>query len=246
MNTGIFEILQLGGHIMWLILLASVIGFAVFVERLIYYHRCSIDVGEFLKGVTSLVRAKKYDEAVDRCDEAYGPAVRVVQAALVKRRLPKSDLKEFVQEIAQLQMPRLESHLGLLATIAYISPLLGLLGTVIGMIKAFMEMNTAMGSAPISDLAGGIWEALITTAGGLAVAIVAYSAFNYLSTRLNRIVSDIERAGIEIVQVLNDPTPLEPGRIPPADEDSGPLPPAGKSKDGNKEDGNKDGGAGKS
>lgn len=210
MNTGIFELLQLGGHIMWLIVLASIIGFAVFVERLIHYHRCSIDIGEFLKGITALVRAGKFDEAIDRCDEAYGPAVRVVQAALMKRSLPKSDLKEFVAEIGQLQMPRLEQNLGLLATIAYLSPLLGLLGTVLGMIKAFMEMNTSMGSAPVSDLAGGIWEALITTAGGLAVAIVAYSAFSYLHFRLNRIVSDIERAAIEIVQVLNEPPAAQP------------------------------------
>jgi len=204
-TSGVFEIIKLGGPIMWAIFACSVVALGVFVERLIYFHRCSMPVEPFLKGIGNLVRQGKYDEALERCDEAYGPSVRVVQAAVMKRTQSKDDLKELTQEVAQLQMPGLEAHLPLLATVAHISPLLGLLGTVVGMISAFMNMNQAMGAAPISDLAGGIWEALITTAGGLCVAIPAYVAYHFLVNRLNWIVTDMERCGIEIVQLLKQP-----------------------------------------
>ena len=202
--SGVIEIIKMGGPIMWFIFIGSVLAVAVFTERLVYYHRCSMRVDEFLKGITGLLNKKRYNEALERCDEAYGPAVRVVQVAILKRHLKKGELKEILQEIGQLEMPRLESHLALLATIGHIAPLLGLLGTVTGMIQVFMEMNQSMGAAPISDLAGGIWEALITTAGGLALAIPSYVGYNFLAARLNAIVSDIERAGIEVLQILYD------------------------------------------
>lgn len=223
-TSGVFEIIKLGGPIMWAIFACSVVALGVFVERLIYFHRCSMPVEPFLKGIGNLVRQGKYDEALERCDEAYGPSVRVVQAAVMKRTQSKDDLKELTQEVAQLQMPGLEAHLPLLATVAHISPLLGLLGTVVGMISAFMNMNQAMGAAPISDLAGGIWEALITTAGGLCVAIPAYVAYHFLVNRLNWIVTDMERCGIEIVQLLKQPVEA-PVPAPVRPEES----PAGKS-----------------
>jgi biopolymer transport protein ExbB len=204
-NSGVFEMVRLGGPLMWAILVASVLAFAIFVERLIYFHRSSMPLEPFLKGITNLLRQNRPEEALERCDEAYGPAVRVVQAAILKRHLPKEDLKELTQEVAQLQMPRLEAHLPALATIAYISPLLGLLGTVLGMIQAFMNMNVALGATPINDLAAGIWEALLTTAGGLSVAIPAYVAYSFLVARLQGIVTDMERAAIEIVQILKTP-----------------------------------------
>ncbi|MDX6766684.1 MAG: MotA/TolQ/ExbB proton channel family protein [Candidatus Methylacidiphilales bacterium] len=201
-TSGVFEIIQLGGPIMWALFACSVVGLGVFVERLIHFHRCSMPVEPFLKGIANLVRQGKHEEALERCDEAYGPAVRVVQAALMKRNLGKDDLKELTREVAQLQVPALEAHLPLLGMVAQISPLLGLLGTVVGMISTFMNMNHSMGAAPISDLAGGIWEALITTAGGLCVAIPAYVAHHYLISRLNTLITDMERSGIEIVQLL--------------------------------------------
>lgn len=187
---------------MWVLLVGSIVAVAVFVERLILFHRSSVNVDRFLKGIANLLRLGRYEEALERCDESYGPAVRVVQTAIIKRKLPKHELREMVQEVAQLQVPRLESNLSLLATVGYIAPLLGLLGTVIGMIKAFQELNNAMGAAPISDLAGGIWEALVTTAFGLVVAIPAYVAYNFLASRLNHLITDMERCGIEIIQIL--------------------------------------------
>jgi biopolymer transport protein ExbB len=216
MTSGLFEVFKLGGPVMWVIFLGSVVAVGVFVERAYFYHRCGIRIDIFLRGVFQLLRQNKFKEALERCDEAYGPAVRVVQSAILKRNLPKHELREIVQEVAQLQMPRLEANLSLLATIGYISPLLGLLGTVTGMINTFRTMNASLGATPISQLAGGIWESLITTAAGLVVAIPCYVAFNYLTARLNAIVTDMERSGIETLQILFDQ--VHPGEVEQGEE----------------------------
>ncbi|MGF1678046.1 MAG: MotA/TolQ/ExbB proton channel family protein [Candidatus Methylacidiphilales bacterium] len=223
MSSGLFEIIQMGGPVMWLIFVGSVLAVGVFLERLIYYHRCSVPIGPFLKGIRMLLRRGDYQEALDQCDAAYGPAIKVVQSAIIKRDLRKNELREVIQEVAQLQIPRMEAHLSILSTVAHVMPLLGLFGTVTGMIEAFMEMTRASGATSLSQLAGGIWEALVTTAGGLGVAIPAYIAHNYLLARVNRLVSDMERAGIEILQMLKDPhssgavpTLLDDDVLPPA------------------------------
>lgn len=210
MKSGLFEIIQMGGPIMWFIFVGSVIAVGVFVERLLFYHRCAVPLLPFLKGIRLLLRKRNFREALERCDDAYGPSIKVIQAAIVKRDLPKSELREVLQEVAQLQMPRIEANLSILSTVAHVMPLLGLFGTVTGMIEAFREMTEVSGAIPIGQLAGGIWEALITTAGGLGVAIPAYVAYNYLNARVTGLISDMERAGIEVIQMLKDPEALQP------------------------------------
>ena len=204
MNPSLFEIIQRGGPVLILLFLCSVIAIGVFAERLIFFRRCYCDLDRFFKGIANLLRQGRYDVAVERCDEAYGPAVRVIQTGIIKRELPRAELREILREAAQLQMPRLESNLLLLSTVASIAPLLGFLGTVIGMLKTFQHMNAGVGTAPLGDLSGGIWEALLAAAAGLAVAVPAYVAYNYLVARLNALVNDLERAGIEIVQLLDE------------------------------------------
>jgi biopolymer transport protein ExbB len=199
-----FSLMQSGGPLMWPILVASVIALAVFLERTIQYRRQTINVGEFLKGVCHLVRRRRFPEALARCEEAHGPVVQVAHAAIRHHRLPRAELKELVQEVAQLQVPRLEQHLGVLATIGHVTPLLGLLGTVTGMIQAFAQVQAKAGTATVADLAGGIWESLVTTGAGLAVGIPAYVAYNFLVTRMGGLLRDMERAGIEIVQALGE------------------------------------------
>lgn len=189
---------------MWAILVCSILAIGIFAERALFYRWNTLAVDPFLAGLRNLIRQGRFEEALERCDDVRGPAVRVIQAAILKRHLPKAEVREIVQEVGQMQVPRLEAHLPLLATVGTIAPLLGLLGTVTGMIKAFKEINEAMGAAPIGDLAGGIWEALTTTAGGLVVAIPAYVAYNFLVSRMNGILTDVERAGIEIVHALYD------------------------------------------
>ena len=203
-TVGLFEIMQKGGPLMWPIVACSVVAIGVFTERMLYYRRCQMHVPEFLLGITNLLRNRNYREALERCEEGFGPVVRVVRQAILARELSSTELREVVREVAQLQLPRLESHLGALATIGLVAPLLGLLGTVTGMIEAFIEITRASGGASVSELALGIWTALITTAAGLMVAIPAYVAYNFLVARMNSIIGDIERSGIEVIHVLTN------------------------------------------
>jgi biopolymer transport protein ExbB len=111
MPSTLFELVRLGGPIMWVILGASIVAVAVFLERVYEYRRMGVPLDPFLDGIQALVKEKRFTEALERCDEAHGPAVRVVQAALLKRDLPLGDLREALQEVAQLQVPRLEKNL---------------------------------------------------------------------------------------------------------------------------------------
>jgi biopolymer transport protein ExbB len=163
-----------------------------------------MNVSEFLAGVLALVRRQSYVEAIERCEEGHGPIVSVVRTAIYKRHLPPAELREVVREIAQLEIPQLEANISLLGTIGYVAPLLGLFGTVLGMIDAFVQINRTNGTASVGDLSQGIYMALITTAAGLGVAIPCYIAHNFLVAQVHAMVADMERAGIETIHTLTD------------------------------------------
>jgi biopolymer transport protein ExbB len=132
----------------------------------------------------------------------------VIHAALIRHDAPRSELKEIVQEAGQLEVPRLERFLGVLATLAFLAPLLGLLGTVSGMIDAFGTLASNGGYATVTELSSGIYKSLLTTAAGLVVATPTFVAYSYLSSRVNAMMHDMERAGIEIVHMLTETTPI--------------------------------------
>lgn len=200
----LFTLMQRGGPLMGVLFICSVVAVGVFFERLFYYKRCRMNVSEFLAGVLALVRRQSYNEAIQRCEEGHGPVVYVVRTAIYKRHLPAAELREIVREIAQLEIPHLEANVSLLATIGYVAPLLGLLGTVTGMIQAFVQINRTSGTASVGDLSQGIYTALITTAAGLVVAIPCYLAHNFLVAQVHGLVADMERAGIETIHTLTD------------------------------------------
>jgi biopolymer transport protein ExbB len=127
-----------------------------------------------------------------------------VHAAIIRHDLPRTELREIVQEAGQLEVPKLERFLGVLATIAFLTPLLGLLGTVAGMIDAFGTIASNGGYATVTELSAGVYKSLLSTAGGLVVATPAFVAYSYLSSRVNTIMHEMERAGIEIVHILSD------------------------------------------
>jgi biopolymer transport protein ExbB len=151
-----FRLVQGGGWLMVLLFVCSIVAVGVFIERMLYYKRCRMNVNEFLAGVLALVRRQSYAEAVARCEEGHGPVVRVVLTAIYKRHLPANELREIVREIAQLEIPQLETNVSLLGTIGYIAPLLGLFGTVSGLIEAFVKINRTSGTASVGDLSQGI------------------------------------------------------------------------------------------
>jgi biopolymer transport protein ExbB len=227
-NMSPFQMMQKGGPIMIVLLLCSIVALGVFFERWFYYKRSHMNVSEFLAGVLALVRRQSYAEAISRCEEGHGPIVSVVRTAIYKRHLPPAELREVVREIAQLEIPNLEANISLLATMGYVAPLLGLFGTVLGMIGAFEQINRTNGTASVGDLSQGIYLALITSAAGLAVAIPCYLAHNFLVARVHGLVADMERAGIETIHTLTDLPRKDMIAVPftavsePKDEDKGP------------------------
>src|SRR4029079_15212236 len=137
-----------------------------------------------------------------------GPVARVIHAAIIRHDAPRAELREIVQEAGQLEVPKLERFLGVLATLAYLTPLIGLLGTVAGMIEAFGIVSSNGGYATVTELSTGIYKSLLTTAAGLVVATPTFVAYSYLSARVNTLMHEMERAGIEIVHMLTDQEPM--------------------------------------
>jgi biopolymer transport protein ExbB len=193
-----------GGAVMWLILIAAAAAAVVFVERALYCHRSQINSAEFLNGVRTVVKRGNVVEAIAICDATAGPVARLVKAAILNRDLGRDRVREAVEETGLTEVPRLEEKLNLLATIAQIAPLLGLFGTVLGFIDVFGQLEQAGLYANMQLLSHGVWKALVCAAGGIAVAIPAHAGYNYLVSRVNKIILDMERAGAEIVNILSE------------------------------------------
>jgi biopolymer transport protein ExbB len=197
-----------GGPVIWLILLAAAIALATFIERVLYCHRSQINSAEFLNGVRTVLKRDNVVEAISICDATPGPIARIVKTAILNRDRGRERVREAVEEAGLIEVPRLEEKLNLLATIAQIAPLLGLLGTILGFMDVFQGLQANGLYAHISgdehSLAGGIWNALICAAAGIAVAIPVHASYNYLVSRINKIVLDMERAAAEIVNIVTE------------------------------------------
>ena len=193
-----------GGPVIWLILLAAATALVVFIERALFCHRSQINSAEFLNGVRTVLKRENVVEAISICDATPGPVARLVKAAIVNRDKGRDRIREAVEEAGLVEVPRLEEKLNLLATIAQIAPLLGLFGTIIGFIEIFGQVQESGLYANIQLLSHGIWQSLICAAAGIAVAIPAHAGYNYLVSRVNKIVLDMERAAAEIVNIVTE------------------------------------------
>ena len=193
-----------GGPVIWLILLAAATAIVVFIERALYCHRSQINSAEFLNGVRTVLKRNNVVEAISICDATPGPVAHIVKAAILSRDHGRDRVREAVEEAGLTEVPLLEEKLNLLATIAQIAPLLGLLGTIIGFIHVFMKLQEAGLYANINTLSHGVWEALICAAAGIAVAIPVHAGYNYLVSRINKIILDMERAAGEVVNIVTE------------------------------------------
>jgi len=196
------ELLTHGGVMMWLLLLAGAVGAVVFVERLLHYRREQINSLEFLNGVRNVLKRENVVEAISICDATPGPVARLVKTAILNRDGGREGMRGALEEAGLVEVPRLEEKLNLLATLAHIAPIMGLLGTVLGFIDVFRVLQHEGISAPASQLAGGVWQALVCTGAGLAVAIVCYAGYNYLVSRVESIVLDMEKSSTEVLNLL--------------------------------------------
>ncbi len=187
---------------MWVLLLMSAVGIAIFVERLLHYHRAQINSAEFLNGVRTVLRKGNVVEALSICEATPGPVARMVKTAIINRERGKDVVREALEEAGLVEVPRLEEKLNILATMAQIAPLMGFFGTVLGFIKVFARLEQAGLYAHVSQLSAGIWEGLICTAFGLGTAILFYAAYNYLVGRVNEVVLDMEKASTEVIHLV--------------------------------------------
>ncbi len=197
-------LLSKGGLMLWLILLASAVAIVVFIERFLHFHRAQINSTEFLNGVRNVLKRDNVVEALSICDATFGPVARLVKTAILNRDHGRERVREALEEAGLAEVPRLEEKLNMLATIAQLAPLLGLLGTVLGFIRTFSDMQTEGLNAHVGQLASGIWQAMVCAAAGLAVAIPAHAGYNYLVSRVNSIVLDMERAATEIGNIVTE------------------------------------------
>ncbi len=202
-----WDFMQKGGPIMWPILLCSVIAFAIVIERLLRLRQEQIDTKSFMEQISKSLKRNKIMEALDLCDRTGGPIAAILKAGILKHDRGRNEIREAIEDASIHEVPRLERNLPVLATVAHVAPLLGLLGTVTGLVEAFQVIEskaTALNPVNPGDLAGGIWEALLTTVFGLVVAIPTYVAYNYLVSRVDGFVLDMERSATDLLNILGE------------------------------------------
>lgn len=200
-----WTLIRAGGPIMIPIILCSFFALGIVIEKLIYFSLIKTDVLQLKTRVFGLVKNNKIREAVQLCDVQRSAVAKIFKAGILKFGSPRDAIKESMEDASLFEIPKLESRLGALATIAHISPLLGLLGTVTGMTASFHTIQVRAASLnPVTpgDLAGGIGEALLTTVAGLMVAIPTFVAYNYCVSRVNHFILEMERAATELVNFL--------------------------------------------
>ena len=192
------QLIDDGGPIMWVILAGSLIAVFVFLKKVFQFHREEINVREQLRGLFNVLKRDGFVEAITLCDNTPGPAARLLGAAILAYERGDEDIRQAIDDAALEEMPKLERHINLLGTIGFVMPLIGFLGTVLGMMRAFQVAANAeaLSAERISE---AVNMALITTASALVVAIPCYIAYNYLVARVNSITLDMEKASLEIM-----------------------------------------------
>lgn len=192
----------------WLIvpiILCSFFSIAIIIERLLFYFSIRTNVGVILSQILDAVRKNKITEAIDICEKNSFYATNILKSGLIHYEESKEVIREAMENASLYEIPKLERNLNFLSTIAHISPLLGLLGTVVGLVKCFYiieQKAISVGLVNPSDLAGGIWEALLTTVAGLFVAIPSYIMYNYFVHKVNLATLESERVATELLEIL--------------------------------------------
>ncbi len=193
-----------GGWVMLLIFIASIITITIIIDRYRVIRKSRSNVPSFLVKIRGLLKRNDINGALNICMEEKTPTANIVKKGLKKYNFGHERVKEAIESAGKQEIHKLEKGLSVLATIAGVAPLLGFLGTVTGMITAFMRIEDLQGAANPSDLAGGIWEALLTTAFGLIVGIIAYTFYNYLVGAINKFVLDMEIVSNDVVDIVEE------------------------------------------
>ncbi len=216
---------------MTVVILLAFLFLVLFIERTLFLHRAQIRSKPFLDGIKNILEKRRIVEATTLCEETPGPVAAVVKAALLHAGEDAEKLRFAVQEAAVVELPSLERRLGSIAAIAQVAPLVGLLGTMVGLVTTFSAFTQAGQYATAHALAGGLWQALLVAVGSLMVAIPCHLGYHFLNSRVRGLVRDVEWAGNEIMRYLlseyrgGDPEMRSPAEIIAA-EPLGPLIPS--------------------
>ena len=194
-----------GGWIMLILGIFSVIAVYIFIERFITINRAAKKDYMFMETIRSYMKDGKLDDAKMLCQRASTPLSRMIEKGISRIGKPLSDIQTAVENVGNLEVSNLEKGVALLAMISGAGPMLGFLGTVIGMIRAFYDMSMAGNNIDIELLSTGIYQAMVTTVGGLIVGIIAFIFYNILVSQIDKVVNLLETKSIEFMDVLNEP-----------------------------------------
>ncbi|MDR0993409.1 MAG: MotA/TolQ/ExbB proton channel family protein [Verrucomicrobiota bacterium] len=196
------NVIGYGGPVVWLLLACGLFALLVFLERLFNLHRAQIAADDFLKGIYNILNRDNTVEAATICEETPGPVARLALAAVLHHDDTMDNIARAMEDAGLEEIPRMERGLGWLASLARITPLIGLLGTVLGMMNMLLAAQRAAPLVHSGDLSGGLWAALIATALSLVIAILAYAGYNLLVSRVESILLDMERSASALLNFM--------------------------------------------
>jgi biopolymer transport protein ExbB len=204
-SMSVWELVMKGGWIMAILAVFSIIAIYIFVERFLIINSASREDNNFMNHIRDFIHDGKIDAALALCHKTQNPIARMIEKGLRRIGKPLNDINAAIENVGKLEVSRLEKNIATLATIAGAGPMLGFLGTVIGMIRAFYDMSMAGNNIDIALLSTGIYQAMITTVAGLVVGIIAFICYNVLVARVEKLVFKLEARATEFMDVLNEP-----------------------------------------
>lgn len=205
-SMSFFDLLVQGGWLMIPLAISSIVAVYLIVERWLSLNHSQIDVDDFLDRVEQILTDGNRRKALNYCDSMDKPLARILKAGISKLGRPIESIEDALENAGKKELFFLEKRMNWLATVSGVAPLLGFTGTVTGLMKAFMQIQALHGNVNPSVLAGGIWEALVTTVVGLIIGIIAYSFYNFFLGKINRIVLELETASADFIDLLQAPS----------------------------------------
>lgn len=204
-EINIIDLAFKGGWIMIVLLLLSLMAIYIFIQRLMVIRRAGKEDETFMNRIKDYIHEGKLDSALNLCRSINTPASRMIEKGITRLGRPMNDVLVAIENVGNLEIAKLEKGFPLIATTAAGAPMIGFLGTVTGMVRAFFDMANAGTNVDVSLLSGGIYEALVTTIGGLVVGIIALFAYNYLVSQVDNVVNKMEARTMEFMDLLNEP-----------------------------------------
>jgi biopolymer transport protein ExbB len=204
-SVSVLSLALKGGPLMIPIAISSIVAIYIFIERWLTVNRADKSPDSFMENIKGLVLKGDINGAKIICSQFDNPVARMIEKGLSRIGSPLKTIEASVENVAKIELFRLEKNLSVLATISGVAPMMGFLGTVMGMVQAFISIAQEEGTISPKLLSNGIYEAMITTVAGLTVGIIAYLGYNYLVTRVSKLVHKMEYSSIEFIDLLQEP-----------------------------------------